>query len=221
MPRPFPIFAVIAAVVLSGCAATETLSTKGYMGDLPPMRWDHRPEAEEWTASVLAALQSHGAVLETLEPVDIDAFCPAYTEAGPDQRRAFWAGLFSALAKHESTWRPDAAGGGGQWLGLLQIAPGTARAYDCRAQSSAALFDGSANLSCGVRIAAQQVARDNEIVGGPGAWRGVARDWAPFRSTDKVADMAAWTRVQPYCAAPEAKGVLASLGRLAGAGADG
>lgn len=203
---------LLAAVTLGACASTDTLSTKAYMSPVPPMRWDHRPEAEDWTRATLAALQSHGAVLETLVPTDIDRFCPAYRESGAEQRRAFWAGLFSALAKHESTWRPEAAGGGGRWLGLLQIAPGTARAYSCRAQSSAELFDGEKNLSCGVRIAARQVARDNEIVGGPGGWRGVARDWAPFRSAAKVEDMAAWTRAQPYCqAAPAPEGVMASL----------
>lgn len=166
----------------------------------PAMRWDHRPEALHWTQSTLAALDTDGAVLATTVPADIDTFCPGYVEAGLEERQAFWSGLFSALAKHESTWNPAASGGGGKWLGLLQIAPGTARAYNCDATTAAALKDGAENLECAVKIAARQVGRDRAIVsnGQPG-WEGLARDWAPMRSSSKVAEMAAWTRAQPYC----------------------
>ena len=208
---PLRLALALLALLAAACAPADTLSTKSYTSSQPPMRWDHRPEAAGWTEAALAALGGHGAVLERLEPADVARFCPGYPDAGPEARRAFWAGLFSALAKHESTWRPDAAGGGGRWLGLLQIAPATARGYGCRARSADALFDGTANLSCGVRIAARQVARDNEIVGGPGRWRGLARDWAPFRSAAKVEDMAAWTRAQPYCRKPAPAGPLERL----------
>lgn len=192
-------FALVGALVLLGaCASDPTLTTKN-VPVLPAMGWDHRPEAEEWTRSVLSALETHGAVLETVEPSDIAAWCPAYPEAEPADRRAFWAGLLSALAKHESRWTPDASGGGGLWLGLMQIDPRTARGYGCAAQTRDALFDGSANLSCAVRIAAHQVGRDGAVMGAPGRWRGVARDWAPFRYPDKVAEMKAWTTAQAYC----------------------
>ncbi len=191
----FVLFAVL--VLPAACAATAP--TPPPAATLPAMRWDFRPEAGAWTRATLLALRAHGAPLTQSEPVDIDRFCPAYRAASEAERQAFWAGLFSALAKHESTWQPDASGGGGLWLGLLQIDPRTARGYGCAAQTRAELFDGSKNLSCGVRIAAAQVARDNEIVGRPGRWRGVARDWAPFRSSGKVDDMAAWTRTQSYC----------------------
>jgi hypothetical protein len=166
---------------------------------MPAMRWDFRPEGQVWTEATLAALQTHGAALAATEPADIARFCPDYPQASMPERRAFWAGLLSALAKHESTWQPKVAGGGGRWLGLLQIDPRTARGYGCAAQTPAALYDGAANLQCGVRIAAAQVARDGEVMGGPGRWRGVARDWAPFRSAAKAEDMAAWTRAQDYC----------------------
>ncbi len=167
------------------------------------MRWDHRPEAKEWTLSTMNALESHGAVLPRLTPADIDDWCPAYREAPLKQREAFWVALFSALAKHESRWTPDASGGGGRWLGLLQIAPATARGVGCQAQSAAALFNGSANLACGVRLAAYEMARDNKILGGPGDWGGVAQHWAPFQSPSKVADMRDWVRAQPYCVKSE------------------
>jgi hypothetical protein len=197
---------LVAGLLLSACTMTAPNAevSRGKMSPayLPAMRWDHRPEADDWTRATLQALEDDGAVLANLTPADIEVFCPDYADATPDERRAFWAGLLSALAKHESTWNPKAAGGGGKWLGLMQIAPGTARAYDCDLPSGKGLYDGSANLTCAVRIAAKQVARDGAIVAdGSGDWAGLARDWAPMRVASKRADMAAWTRAQGYCKA--------------------
>jgi len=166
---------------------------------LPAMAWDHRPEAANWTQATLASINGPGAVLLDTVPGDIAAFCPAYLRADRADRAAFWSGLLSALAKHESTWRPEAAGGGGRWIGLTQIYPPTARAFGCQAKTVTALKDGSANLRCAVQIMAAQVGRDRMLVSSGDTWRGVARDWAPFRSPDKRADMAAWTAKQRYC----------------------
>lgn len=192
--------AVAALFTLAACAQTADQPETASVSLLPAMRWDHRPEADQWTASTLAALRREGAVLETTVPSDIAAFCPAYAKAPPADRRAFWAGFLSALAKHESTWNPQAKGGGGKWIGLMQIAPQTAKANGCEASSGKSLTDGSANLACAVKIAAKQVGRDGAIVtDGSGGWRGVARDWAPMRSAEKRADVAGWTRAQSYC----------------------
>lgn len=167
---------------------------------LPKARWDHRPRASRWTRAALSALAQHGAPLVESVPRDIAQWCPGYLKAGPAQRRAFWTGFMSALAKHESTYRADAVGGGGLWYGLLQILPATARGYGCRARSGAALKDGPANLSCAVRILAVTVPRDSAIAIRDSRWRGVAADWGPMRSARKRADMAAWLRGQSYCA---------------------
>jgi len=192
-------FAVVATLTVGGCAPrTPAYETP----DVPVMRWDHRPEARQWTLATMDALATHGAVLSQLTPSDIADWCPAYPAAPVKQRQAFWAGLFSALAKHESRWTPDAAGGGGRWLGLLQIAPATARGVGCKAASPAALFDGAANLSCGVRLAAHEMPRKNRILGGPGRWGGIAQHWAPFKSPEKVADMRNWISAQEYCRIP-------------------
>lgn len=161
---------------------------------LPVMRWDHRPEAADWTRATLSALREEGAVLAATVPVDVRHYCPGYAEATADERAAFWSGLLSALAKYESTWNPAARGGGGRWLGLMQIAPSTWRSYGCRGE----ILDGGDNLSCAVRIMNKQVARDGVIAGG--GTRGVGRDWAPMRSASKRADIAGWTRKQAYCA---------------------
>lgn len=164
---------------------------------LPAMAWDHRPEADEWTEATLDALQDEGAVLLSTLPADIATWCPAFSQSDTEDRAAFWAGLFSALARFESTWNPRAVGGGGRWFGLVQIDPRTARGYDCEAQTGEALTDGEANLECAVRIAAHQVSRRGSVS------RGML-DWGPFHSDSRRAEMRAWVSSQEYCQASSA-----------------
>jgi hypothetical protein len=188
----------LAALVLTGAVAACTAPETAAAPEAPPsMRWDFHPEAPAWTAATLSALATDAAQLDDVIPADVAVYCPAYAEKSEAERRAFWAGLFSALAKHESTWNPAASGGGGRWIGLLQISPATADHYGCEADTPGELKNGVANLACAVRIAARQVLRDG-LVAGNGA-QGVGRDWAPFRSAAKRADIAAWTRAQSYC----------------------
>ncbi len=168
----------------------------------PSLRWDGHPEDMDWTLATMAALRGPGAALARTVPQDIANWCPGYEAAGPGQRRAFWAGLVSALAWHESTHREAAVGGGGRWFGLVQISPSTARYRGCTATSGEALLDGAANLRCGLRIMGVTVPRDGVVSQG---MRGVAADWGPFHSTRKREDMRQWLRSQEYCqAAPEA-----------------
>ena len=196
LSRPIALVVMLLPVACVQSAEPEV----GRAAFLPAMRWDSRPEAGEWTAATLAALRVEGAVLASTVPADVEGFCPNYASATEPERRAFWAGLFSALAKHESTWNPEAKGGGGRWIGLMQIAPTTARAYDCELPAGEGLTDGGANLACAVKIAAAQVGRDGVIVSdGSGGWRGIARDWAPMRVAAKRQDMAEWTSAQDYC----------------------
>lgn len=157
---------------------------------MPAMAWDHRPEATQWTNATLQALQAEGAVLASTVPMDVEAYCPDYVEATPDERRAFWAGLFSAIAKFESTWNPLATGGGGRYFGLLQISPATADYVGCEGD----LHDGTANLQCAVKIAARQA--------DPGTpeqvWQ-ITRDWGPMHDAAKRQQVAAFTSSQSYC----------------------
>ncbi|MEC3861914.1 transglycosylase SLT domain-containing protein [Mesobacterium sp. TK19101] len=161
-------------------------------------RWDHRPGSPAWTRAALRALRGHARALPQLTPRDIADWCPAYPTGTIQQREAFWIGPISALAKHESTWRPTAVGGGGLWYGLLQILPDTARRYNCRARSGEALKNPVDNLSCGLRIMAVTVPRDGVV---SRDMRGVAADWGPFHSRTKREDMMRWTRSQSYCTA--------------------
>jgi hypothetical protein len=163
---------------------------------LPVMQWDHHPQADEWTEATLAALQTEGAELLSEIPGDIGTWCPGYVTAEPAERAAFWAGLLSALARFESTWNPQAVGGGGRWFGLVQISPSTAQLYGCDADSGSELQDGSANLECAVQIAAETVTRDGVVAANRG---GFAADWGPFMSAEKRAQMAAWVSTQSYC----------------------
>ena len=164
---------------------------------LPEMRWSHRNEADRWSRSALTALRGHASVLPRTVPKDIANWCPAYTTNDMSAREAFWVGLLSALAKHESTFRPAAVGGGGKWYGLLQILPATARGYGCNASSRSALKNGGANLQCALRIMSVTVPRDGVVSHG---MRGVAADWGPFHSSAKRTDMMSWMRQQAYCA---------------------
>lgn len=184
-------FLISLLFVLTACAVQPGPESEP-AGSPPVMRWDHRPEAAIWTAATLDALATGGRALTDLVPSDIATWCPAYPEASLQDRQAFWAGLFSALAKHESTWNPAAVGGGGRWFGLVQIAPQTAGWHGCDVTSGAALKDGASNLACAVKIAANQVPKRGSVSRG-------MRDWGPFHSAAKRAEMSAWTRAQPYC----------------------
>jgi hypothetical protein len=168
---------------------------------VPPLHWDEmRPGMEAparpaWGPALFRAVLAQEGLLNVV-PEDIEAWCPAYSDAGPDQRAAFWAGLASALSWYESTHRADAVGGGGRWFGLVQIAPATARYRGCAVGTGEALMNGAANLRCAVRIMAQNVERDGVVSRG---MRGVAAEWGPFHSSQRREGMRAWVSEQAYC----------------------
>lgn len=169
---------------------------------LPRTRWQHMVGHALWTRAALSALKGHGKPLVDLVPADIADWCPKYPTANDAERRAFWVGFLSALAKYESTYKPWAVGGGGKWFGLLQILPATARGYKCKVGTGEALKDGGANLSCAIRIMAHTVPRDGVIHGYQGGkGRGVTADWGPMHSQAKRQDMSNWLKRQKYCVA--------------------
>ncbi len=190
---------VLSAGLLAACAAINVPSLAAFFPDgvLPVMRWDARPEAAVWTTTAMAEVARHDGELAARVPRDIAVFCPQYVQASLNDRRAFWVGLLSATTKQESSYNPKAAGGGGRYVGLMQIAPATARRAGCEARSAAALKDGAANLQCAVRIMAPNVAADGVVAGNGGL--GVGRDWGPLSSGSKRREIAAWTRAQEYC----------------------
>ncbi len=202
--KPFVLLFLVISLIFGPLSAVAQTTEAEPTGSEPPVRegqlpstsWDHLERAELWTRAALSALKSHGLPLTEMIPADYMDWCPAYAEAEAEDRRAFWVGFLSTLAKHESTYRPQVVGGGGLWFGLVQIAPATARGYGCRARSGEDLKHGPSNLSCAIRIMAVTVPRDG-VVSARG--RGVAADWGPLVSARKREDMMAWTREQPYC----------------------
>lgn len=189
----------LAALTLTACAPVRLPDLGALLSGatLPAMRWDHMPAAADWTRRSLIAVANHDAVLATRVPADIATWCPGYAKAALQDRRAFWAGLMSATAKYESGWNPRASGGGGRYIGLMQISPKSAANYGCDARSAAALKDGGANLECAVKMVAHHVENDGVVVGKGN--RGIGRDWMPFRKAAKRAEISAWTRSQSYC----------------------
>ncbi len=177
-----------------------TLRPPARDGNVPRTRWRHMRGHVLWNRAALSALKAHGKPLTDMVPADIATWCPRYPDADEAGRRAFWVGFMSALAKHESTYKPWAVGGGGRWYGLLQILPATARGYKCNVGDGESLKNGAANLSCAVRIMATTVPRDGVVHARDSRWRGVSADWGPMRSAAKRGDMAGWLRRQPYCA---------------------
>lgn len=189
----------MASLLMATAACARLPETQIVPEPLPVMQWDHQPDSAEWTEATLDALRTEGVALLSEVPGDIGHWCPGYAAAPEDERAAFWAGLLSALARYESTWNEEAVGGGGQWYGLVQIAPATARAYGCEAGTGSELQDGSANLECAVRIASRTVTRDGVVAADGG---GFAADWGPFTSAAKRAAMAEWVSSQSYCQLP-------------------
>jgi hypothetical protein len=178
----------LGAAVLMGCVSAQA--------DLPAARWDETPQAQDWTKASLSMLEEDAAVLVETTPADIEAWCPAYDEANPEQRAAFWNGLLSSLAYRESTFRQDAISSNGKWHGLLQISPATARGYGCAAGTSEALREGEANLRCALRIWSSTVVRDGVIAADQG---GVAADWGPLQREALRNDIRGWVSEQDYC----------------------
>lgn len=196
------LLSLAALAFLTACQSTTMGQTDSQakaqqmaLAQKPPMRWDARSGSDAWTQATLTALDREGVTILSKVPHDINAYCPNYAQLNATGRKAFWAGLLSAVAKHESTYNPQASGGGGRWLGLMQIAPATWRNYGCDGN----IKNGADNMSCAVKIMSRQVARDNAVAQDGSGWRGVARDWAPMRNSKKRADIAAWTSSQSYC----------------------
>ncbi len=186
-------------VALTGCSKSAMSGGDVVVSSasMPPMAWDHRPEADRWTKAGLTAVATHGRALLDFTPRDSAKFCPGYKTATASERAAFWVGVYSALAKYESTWNPQAVGGGGQWFGLTQISPATAKGYGCKATSGQGLLNGADNISCAIRIGAVQATRDGAVAGD--GRQGLGRDWAPFRDQAKLNAIARFTATQPYC----------------------
>jgi hypothetical protein len=161
-------------------------------------RWDGTAEGEDWSEAAMLAIEAAPRDLTEVVPADIGQWCPGYERNPAHLRAAFWVGTVSALARYESTFREGAVGGGGAWHGLLQISPGTARAYGCEATTGEALRDGEANIECAIRIMSRTVSRDGVVAASGG---GIAADWGPMTRESLRESMRDWVSGQSYCEA--------------------
>lgn len=176
---------------------------------LPTARWDSRPAGRDWTRFALGGLDSHAQGLLATVPSDVGAYCPRYAQANPADRRAFWVGLLSALARVESDFDPsvefiepnifDVQGNRVVSRGLLQISRESANGYGCGISDEQQLHDPATNLTCAVRIMNRLVTRDGVIGSTAGPWRGMAAYWSPFRRPNRRAEIQQWTSAQTYC----------------------
>ena len=133
----FPSLRAVALLALMLPAACNSMEARNASSEVPVARWDFRPEGRQWTEASVAALASYGQPLVNIVPRDIEAWCPGYEDATEMERKAFWVGLLSSLAKHESTWRPRppaAAGSGSAFSrsrpprrGITAATPGRAK----------------------------------------------------------------------------------------------
>lgn len=193
--RPWPALALALVLpLLAACVPAQP----GTAPAAPALRWSAQPQADSWTSATLSALAARDAALAGAVPGDIADWCPAYPGADLAARRVFWAGLISLLAERESRFNEAILGGGGRYVGLMQISSRSAANYGCTATTREALQEGTANLSCAVTLLADEVARDG-VVAGAGN-RGAGRNWMPLRKAGERAEMQAWTRAQPWCA---------------------
>ena len=180
--------------------------------------WDHKAEAAQWTAMTGAAIDEIGGPLLASEPADIAAFCPAWPGLGEDGRRAFWIGLFSAMARYESGFDPDVSfdekahcpscdwavtrdGRNVVSRGLLQLSQESANAYrGCAVaiEDELTLHDPARNLRCGVAIMTRLVSRDQMISARDGGWKGGSAYWSVLRP-GKLEAIQGFTSALPVC----------------------
>lgn len=164
--------------------------------------WD-KPE---WTQITLDALDKYGQDLLKAEPTDAVKYCPKFKSV---DRKQFYLGLISQLAKFESSFNTqekytedfnDAKDKPVVSRGLLQISEESGRSYGCPIQSGNDLHNSATNLECGIRILNRWIPKDGVIQGGqPGAWKGAARYWSPFRKESRLQTFRTYLLALPGC----------------------
>ena len=178
------VFSAVAILFLSTLATAQDYAA-----------WAKKNTDGSWTAATEAAVAN--SELSSVVPADIEKFCPAYTNRSAEERRIFWVGLLSILARPESNFKPetkytesfaDAQGNKDGSRGLLQISIESAnqKKYSCVIKKAEDLHDPSVNLACGVKILDAWVKTDKVIATyGTGAPRGGGRYWSTLRESKK------------------------------------
>jgi len=172
--------------------------------------WKNVNRDGSWTLAAENAVKA--TTLATLAPKDITAFCPAYDSLNADKRAHFWAGLLSAMAKHESGFKPetkyvepdivDANNQNVVSRGLLQISMESAnqKAYGCGIQRAHDLHKVDVNLNCAARIMRHWVEKDGLIAAASKPAVGAARYWSVLRAwRGHLSEISGFTRGMEVC----------------------
>lgn len=173
--------------------------------------WSDYNSDGSWTRATETAVSQSGLVKTV--PADIREFCPRYQQLSTKERRKFWVGLLSAMAKPESGFKPEITyqerfkdGKGKRVIsrGLLQISIESAnqKRYDCDIPHAGLLHDPIINLSCGVKILAKWVKEDGVIASKTtsGTHKGGGRYWSTLRQqTGHLESIRNFTRDLAIC----------------------
>jgi hypothetical protein len=168
------------------------------MLDDATLTWDTRPERKAWSAHLLESVASTKQGLDRGNP---DQFVPGYSGLATSGQIKFWAELFVAIARFESSWRPheifhEPPPLGVDSVGLLQLSYEDEPIYHLEHldRSAKSLEDALVNLRCGVKIMSTLVARDGIVASSDGGkHRGGARYWSVLRvghHIDEIRDAA-------------------------------
>ena len=174
--------------------------------------WSKKNTDGTWTTAAEAAVTS--SQLTNAAPTDISKFCPAYLTKKPEDRKIFWVGLLSIVARPESNFKPetkytenflDAQGKNVVSRGLLQISIESAnqKKYSCGIKKADDLHDPSVNLACSVKILDAWIKTDNVIATyGTGPPRGGGRYWSTLRENNKhLPELTKFTKGLKVCSA--------------------
>jgi hypothetical protein len=201
------VVGVAAPLVAAGCGKHETQATAApvpvpAMKPAPPTPIDTK-KAEvggptwdpEWDKIVELALPP--AMLSGQVPHDVRRFCPAFYTMAEDDKRAFWAYFFQALAGAEAGLEPtvqakhsqpemavkdDVTGHQSRTSGLLQLTYGDEKRYGCDfdwdhdktlkvGDPDRTILQPKNNLECGVKILDHQLIEQHKpLLWGSGYW---------------------------------------------------
>lgn len=146
--------------------------------------WDGVKGAENFTALTLKALEDHG---HGLLSAPIEGVC--------GNRPEFFLMFFSALARFESAFKPearymenfkDAKGNYVNSRGLFQMSIESSNGnYACGFKNEQEIHKPELAIPCMVKAMNKLITRDGKLFSTSAPWKGAAAYWSPLRDTAK------------------------------------
>lgn len=197
------------------------ISTPPSLGKMEPLSWESakRPEAVSWSQYSFQVIDEE-AFVDLDKANDATLFCPKYNSLTQTQKINFWGGLFAAMAKFESSWKPtlryhESTMGTDPITkqpvyseGLLQLSYQDVQwapycefdwskdKYLAPTDPKKTIFDPYKNLRCGILIMANQIRRRGAIVVSTGVYWAVLRQGGKYQ---KINEIAAITKQLKFC----------------------